>query len=58
MSEERDFERAWLTKFSSCLDEIAGERIRKAVMDGSEELSSYSSRQKVIDCGLGTSIKL
>ena len=48
MSEECDFERAWLAKFSGCLDEIAGEEIRKEVMKGSEELSSRSSRQDVI----------
>jgi predicted hydrocarbon binding protein len=47
MSEECDFERAWLAKFSGCLDEIAGEEIRKEVMKGSEELSSRSSRQDV-----------
>lgn len=48
MSEAKDFERAWLAKFSSCLDEIAGEEIRKEVMKGSEDLSSHSSRQEVI----------
>jgi predicted hydrocarbon binding protein len=40
MSEKFDFERAWLQKFSSCLDEIAGEEIRELVMEGSETLSS------------------
>jgi predicted hydrocarbon binding protein len=48
MSEECDFEWAWLAKFSGRLDEIAGEEIRKEVMEGSEELSSRSSRQDVI----------
>jgi hypothetical protein len=48
MSEECDFERAWLAKFSGCLDEIAGEEIREEVMKGSEELSSRSKRQDVI----------
>jgi predicted hydrocarbon binding protein len=49
MSETLDSERAWLAKFSSCLDEIVGEEIRKKVMRGSEALSSHSSRQEVID---------
>jgi hypothetical protein len=48
MSEKQDFERAWLAKFSRCLDEIAGEKIRQQVMRGNEELSSSSSRQEVI----------
>ncbi len=48
MSEKQDFERAWLAKFSNCLDEIAGEEIRRQVMQGNEELSSQSSRQEVI----------
>ena len=49
MSEQLDFERAWLEKFSSCLDETVGEDIRKKVIQGSENLSSDSSRQVVID---------
>ena len=49
MSETHDFERAWLAKFSGCLDEIAGEEIRQQVMGGSETLSARSSRREVID---------
>jgi len=49
MLRERDFERTWLAKFSSGLDEIAGEEIREAVMKGSDGLSSHSSRREVID---------
>ena len=48
MAEERDFERAWLSKFSACLDEVVGEQLRNEVMEGSEGLSSRSSRQEVI----------
>jgi predicted hydrocarbon binding protein len=48
MSEQQDFERAWLSKFSSCLDKVAGEEIREQVMEGSEALSSQSDRQEVI----------
>jgi len=43
MADPYDFERAWLAKFSHCLDEIAGEEIRKEVMVGSETLSAGSS---------------
>ena len=48
MPEKFDFERAWLAKFSGGLDEIAGKEIRVKVMQGSEGLSSDSSRQEVI----------
>ena len=48
MSEEDDFERAWLTKFSNGLDEMVGEEIRKAVMEGSEGLSDRSSPREVV----------
>ncbi len=48
MPETRDFERTWLAKFSHCLEEIAGQEIREAVMEGSAELSSQSDRQEVI----------
>jgi len=46
---EQDFERAWLAKLARRLDEVAGEEIRQGVMQGSEHLSSASSRQEVID---------
>ncbi len=49
MPETLDFERAWLAKFASCLDEIAGEEIRREVMRGGEAPSSHSGRQEVID---------
>lgn len=48
MSEEQDFERAWLARFSSRLDEVAGEETRNEVMKGSDGLSSHSSREEVI----------
>jgi len=48
MPDSTDFERAWLKKFSSCLDETAGEEAQKKVMQGSESLSSHSSPQEVI----------
>ena len=48
MPDKQDFEQLWLAKFSNCLDETAGEEIRRQVMQGSEALSSRSSRQEVI----------
>ena len=58
MSEKQDFERAWLAKFSNCLDEIAGKEIRRKVMQGNEELSSLSSRQEVISWSQGAMERL
>lgn len=49
MSEEFDFDKYWLSKFSSCIKEIAGSEIRTSVMKGSEEISAQSTRQEVFD---------
>ncbi|NIV33202.1 MAG: hypothetical protein GWN58_28280 [Anaerolineae bacterium] len=48
MTENYDFERAWLAKFSACLDGAAGEDIRRQVMAGSDVLSAGSSSEQVI----------
>ncbi len=48
MSEELDFERAWLHKFSTGLKQVAGEDVEREVMRGAEELSSDSPREEVI----------
>jgi hypothetical protein len=48
MTETFDFERAWLAKFSACLDEAVGEEIRQQVMAGSEGSSVQSSGEEVI----------
>ena len=53
MSGEQEFERVWLAKFARGLDEAVGEEIREQVMVGSEELSSGSSREEVIDWSKG-----
>jgi len=58
MSEEQDFERAWLAKFSNCLEETAGEEIRDEVLQGSEGLSSHSDRQDVIAWSKGAMERL
>jgi len=48
MSQTLDFERAWLSKFADSLDRVVGEKTRKEVMKGSENLSSDSTRDAVI----------
>lgn len=58
MSAQQDFERAWLAKFSSCLDKVVGEKVRKEVMRGSDDLSSLSSRQEVIGWSKGAMERL
>ena len=49
MSQSYDFERAWLAKLSGCLDDAAGEAVRREIMAGSESLSAQSSSQEVVD---------
>ena len=46
---ENDFVKNWLLKFSHCLDEIAGEKTRIKVSEGSEKLTSDSSQKEIID---------
>jgi len=48
MSDNLDFERAWLQKFSACLEQVAGGEIAGQVLAGSEKLSMDSSRAEVI----------
>lgn len=48
MPQEFDFDRAWLDKFSNCLDEAAGEKLRTQVMEGSEGLSEDTNRREII----------
>ncbi len=49
MTGNLDFERAWLGKLSSCLEQVSGEQVAEQVMAGSEQLSMASSRAEVID---------
>ena len=49
MSVEFDFEKYWLAKFVKCLDDVAGEEIRKEVIKGSERLSKNPNRGEVIN---------
>ena len=45
---ENDFEKHWILKFSDCLDRVAGEEIRKRVLQGSEKLTSDSPAEEII----------
>jgi len=49
MSEEKDFEQTWLTKFSDAITEITGKDITEEVMQGSEKLTSQSNQKDVIE---------
>jgi hypothetical protein len=49
MTRDHDFEKAWLAKLSSRLDDVAGQEIRREVMAASEDLSDRSGRQDVIN---------
>ena len=53
-----DFERAWLGKLSSHLDEIVGEQIRKQVLQGSEALTFESPSATVVDWTRGAMERL
>lgn len=44
-----DFEKSWISKFSTYLDEIARSEIRKKVLEGGEKLSSDSNPQEIIE---------
>lgn len=48
MTEELDFEQAWLKKLSAGLEQVAGAEVRNAVMAGSEALSSQATSDEVI----------
>ncbi len=46
---EDKFERTWLAKLSYSLNEIAGEKIRRTIMNGSEYLSASSNPQERVN---------
>lgn len=48
MSNPLDFEQAWLSKLSRCLQRVSGKEVQRQVMEGSESLTMASSRQEVI----------
>jgi predicted hydrocarbon binding protein len=49
MTEASDFDRAWMEKFRTNLDEAVGEEIRDSVIQDGEALSSESIRLEVIE---------
>ena len=46
MSEEFDFERYWLNKFSKCIDEVTGEELRREIIGGSEDFTDKTNVDK------------
>jgi hypothetical protein len=58
MIEELDFEQAWLKKLSGGLEQVARPEIRDAVMAGSEDLSSQTPSEKVIEWTRGAMERL
>ena len=46
---QTDFERSWLSKLSSCLDEIVGEDTRRKILQGSKRLTSDSPPDEIIE---------
>ena len=44
-----DFEKSWLAKLSSSLEDVVGPEIKEEIMKGSEEFSDKSERQTIID---------
>ncbi len=58
MSDDFDFDKYWLRVFSMCLDDIAGEEVKKKVLEGSENISSDTTRDDVLDWSKGAMEKL
>ncbi len=48
MNEAQEFERIWLSRFATCLDQEVGEEIRKYILAGNEHLSSDLAPEDVI----------
>jgi hypothetical protein len=46
---QTDFEKSWESKLSNSLQRIAGEKIKRRVLQGSEKLTSGSSHKEIID---------
>lgn len=55
---EHDFEKAWMSKLSDCLDKIAGQKIRQKVLQGHEKITSSSSQKDIIDWTQGAMERL
>lgn len=49
MSDDFDFDKYWLRVLSMCLDDIAGEEVKEKILEGSENISSESTREEVLD---------
>ncbi len=49
MSDDFDFDKYWLRVFSMCLEDIAGNDIKQTILEGSEEISTESTREEVLE---------
>jgi len=49
MSEEFDFEKYWLSKFSNCLYKIVGEETRKSILIGSGNFNKNTSKDIIFN---------
>jgi hypothetical protein len=49
MNETFDFEKAWLGKLSGALDETAGKEVCSQIMEGSEDFSTDTPSEEIID---------
>ncbi len=58
MSEEFDFDKYWLKKFSRCVDEVVGIEIKEEILMGSDEISQSTSRDAVFEWTNKALIKL
>lgn len=58
MSEEFDFDKYWLKKFSRCVDEVVGSEIKEEILMGSDEMSQSTSRDAVFEWTNKALIKL
>jgi hypothetical protein len=53
-----DFEKTWLEKFGACIERETSAEIRSKVMEGSEELSDITDRDKVVEWSEGAMNRL
>jgi predicted hydrocarbon binding protein len=45
----QDFERFWLSKLSVCIEHAAGSEIRDRIMEGSENLSDNTEKNRIVE---------
>ena len=48
MSEDFDFDKSWLKVFSMCLEDVVDEDVKNKILEGSQNLSSQTSRDEIL----------